>query len=189
MIKTQLKKTIFGISLLTIMPAAAMSWVEKKANLGDKVFLAWAQFFSLLPGLPGTYLRSAYYYASLRDCSWEIHIGFGSHFSSRNAILGQHISTGSYCVIGDVVIGNKVLIASRVSIPSGKYQHLVRAQPKFNTINIGDNTWIGEGAVILADVGCDCVIATGTVVNKAVGDRQIIAGNPGRLIRSLKEAL
>lgn len=189
MIREYLKRIAFGTSLLIIAPAAFMAWVEKKADLGDKIFLAWSQLLALLPGIFGTYLRSAYYYTSLLECSWEIHIGFGTHFSSRNAILGRHVSMGSYCVIGDVILGKNVLIASRVSIPSGKHQHLVRTLPKFDTLYIGDNSWIGEGAIILADVGRDCVIAAGTVVTKAVNDSQTVGGNPGKLLKKPTETL
>lgn len=185
-IRHQLKSMLFSLAFLIVSPTIAVVLIEQKLKTGNTIFILFGQFFSLFPGLPGIYIRAAYYYATLADCSWEVHIGFGSHFSSRNAGLGRHVSIGAYCVIGDVLIGEEALIASRVSIPSGKYQHLVRDMPKFELVVIGNNTWIGEGAIILANVGRHCIISAGAVITKAVGDGEVVAGNPARTIRILQ---
>lgn len=50
---------------------------------------------------------------------------------------------------------------------------------------IGNDVWIGDGAVILpgARIGSGVIIGAGAVVGGEVPDYAIIAGNPGRLIR------
>lgn len=56
-------------------------------------------------------------------------------------------------------------------------------------ITIGDNVWIGGGAIILAGVnlGDNVVVGAGSVVTKSFGDNVVIAGNPARVIKELKK--
>ena len=97
---------------------------------------------------------------------------------------------GSYCIIGTASIANDVMLASRISITSGKRQHFddsgkLSAAPRFDRVLIGEKTWIGEGAIILADVGSYCIVSAGTVIIRETGDRQLLAGNPGKAIREI----
>lgn len=98
---------------------------------------------------------------------------------------------GSYCIIGTVAIEDEVMMASRISITSGKHQHFdesgnIVAAPRFDKITIGRKTWIGEGAIILANIGSNCIVSAGTIViNEASQSRLLIAGNPGRIIKDL----
>jgi acetyltransferase-like isoleucine patch superfamily enzyme len=186
--RTVLKKAVFAVSILITSPLILASWIERKIAHSEGLFAAQGQFLSLIPGAVGVYLRAAYYFATVERCSWEIHIGFGSIFISRAVRLGAHVSMGSYCIIGNAWIGDGVLMASRVSIPSGKHQHLdgsgeFSATPRFEKVTIGERTWIGEGAIILADVGANCVIGAGTVITKRFPNGQVIAGNPGKVIK------
>ena len=52
-------------------------------------------------------------------------------------------------------------------------------------IKIGDDCWIGAGAVFLdgVSVGNGCVIGANTVVNKNIPDNYIAVGNPVRLLK------
>jgi acetyltransferase-like isoleucine patch superfamily enzyme len=55
-------------------------------------------------------------------------------------------------------------------------------------IKIGNNCWIGSGAVFLdgVSVGDGCVIGANTLVNKSIPANSIVAGNPVRIIKSRK---
>jgi acetyltransferase-like isoleucine patch superfamily enzyme len=113
-----------------------------------------------------------------------VRIAFGSFFSSRTADVGNHVTVGGYCIIGNVKIGDHVLIASRVSLMSGKYQHgsaltSAPASPD-GGISIGNRTWVGEGSIVAASVGSDCIVAAGSVVMRDVPDGHMAAGNPAR---------
>jgi acetyltransferase-like isoleucine patch superfamily enzyme len=186
------KVVMIVICLVLNFPLLLFTWLEKKINGGDGTFVAIGQCLSLLPGKLGSYMRAAYYFANFEKSSWEVHIGFGTYFSHRGASLGRHVAIGAYCIIGTADIGEGVVIASRVSIPSGKHQHLsesgkICAKPKFEKVKIGEKSWIGEGAIILADVGKNSVVSAGTVVIKKISEGCLVGGNPGRILKELNE--
>lgn len=187
------KRAVFGLCWLAISPVLLLTWLERRSGSSEAVFLFFSQAFALLPGVPGTYLRAAYYFVALDACSWENHVGFGSVFSHRGASLGSCASLGSYCVVGHADIGEGAMIASRVSIPSGKRQHFdeaggISAKPRFDRVAIGRRCWIGEGAIILANLGDDCVVSAGSVVLHEVPASRLVAGNPAQVVRELPQA-
>ncbi|HJC65991.1 MAG TPA: hypothetical protein H9931_04630 [Candidatus Enterocloster excrementigallinarum] len=57
-----------------------------------------------------------------------------------------------------------------------------------NIIRIGNNVWIGGGAIIMPGVtiGNNVVIGAGSVVTKDIPDHVIAYGNPCRVIRENK---
>jgi acetyltransferase-like isoleucine patch superfamily enzyme len=54
----------------------------------------------------------------------------------------------------------------------------------FGRISVGDNTFIGENAIVLAgtQIGRDCIIAAGSVVRGKIADNTMVAGNPAVVI-------
>jgi acetyltransferase-like isoleucine patch superfamily enzyme len=185
-----IKAVVFGVCLVLVSPAIALSWIEKHTLHSEGMFSFCAQLLALAPGRPGSYLRTAFYFGALNHCAWESHIGFGSIFTHRGGSIGTRASIGSYCVIGHADIGAAVMMGSRVSVPSGKRQHLddagrLTSGTSYDTVRIGARTWVGEGAIVLADVGQECIISAGAVVTKEMADRTLIAGNPARAIKEL----
>lgn len=83
-------------------------------------------------------------------------------------------------------------IASRDSILNGKHQHgykeidkPIQEQPGvFRKVTIGENSWIGNGAIIMDDLGVQNVIAAGSVVVSKTNDYEILAGNPAKVIKT-----
>lgn len=192
MLRSLAKKLVFGVCFLLVSPLIIVAWVERQLFSGEAVFVGLSQLLSLFPGIVGNYLRGPFYWVSLNDCSWEVHIGFGTYFSHRTASLGKHVSIGSFCIIGTATIKDNVMLASRVSITSGKRQHFddqmqISAQPRFDRVNIGSGSWIGEGAIVTADIGSNCIVSAGSVVIKAVPDGYIVGGNPGKLLKAVNE--
>jgi acetyltransferase-like isoleucine patch superfamily enzyme len=185
-----LKAALFGASVLVVSPLILLAWLEQHTYHGEIVFTFLSQALALVPGLPGSYLRGAYYFGSLEHCSWETHIGFGSIFTHRGGCIGARASLGSYCVIGHANVGDEVMMGSRVSVPSGKRQHMddagqLTSGSRYDTVTIGSGTWVGEGAIIMADVGSSCIVSAGAVVIREMPDRSIIGGNPARVIRMM----
>ena len=186
------KRAMLAVSLVLTSPLILLAWLERKSSRKDGLFVSLGQLLSLIPGKVGSYLRSAYYFGSLEASSWEVHIGFGTYFSHRAARLGSHVAIGSYCVIGTVSIGDDVMIASRVSITSGKRQHFddngsVSMEPRFDRVTVGPRTWVGEGAIVLADVGPQCIVSAGAVVMGEIPAGQLAGGNPAKVLKSLDE--
>lgn len=185
---------LFRVCLVLVSPLVAVSWLEKRTTGGEQAFTFLAQFLALVPGYPGACLRGAYYFGVLDSCSPETHIGFGSIFVHRSVSVGRWASTGSYCVFGHVSLGDSVMIGSRVSVPSGKRQHLREDgalspdQGHYDQVTIGSGSWIGESAVVLASVGERCIVSAGAVVTHAVPNDCLVAGNPARVIRRIDPA-
>lgn len=184
------KRLVFAASLLLASPLIVAASLEKRLSRGEAIFVALSQLLSLIPGLVGVHIRAAFYYAILDHCDWEIHVGFGSIFTHRGASLARNVSMGAYCIIGHADIAEGVMMASRISVPSGKRQHLdefgrLTDEPRFDRVAIGAGTWVGEGAVIMANVGSCCIVSAGTVVVKESPDNCLIGGNPARMIRAL----
>jgi acetyltransferase-like isoleucine patch superfamily enzyme len=185
------KRLAFAVSVTVASPVIALGVLEKMLWRGEWLFLLGTHLFALFPGIPGTYLRAAFYWATLDACSWESHIGFGSLFTHRAASVGSCVSTGAYCVIGHARIGPGAMLGSRVSIPSGKRQHFddsgaVSTDTRYDTVSIGRGCWIGEAAVVMADVGDSAVISAGAVVTRPVPARTIAGGNPAKVLRTLE---
>ena len=60
----------------------------------------------------------------------------------------------------------------------------MREQPgKWPHVTIGRDSWIGDRAIVLADVGKHCVIGAGAVVCSPVPDYAIALGVPARVVR------
>lgn len=186
-----IKFCLFVVCVALVAPLIAIAWLEKHVLPGEVLFTLFAQVLAVAPGLPGSYLRAAYYFGTLEQCSWEIHVGFGTIFTHRGGAIGSRASMGSYCVLGHARIGAEVMIGSRVSIPSGKRQHfdeegrLTSAATQYDTVTVGERTWVGEGAIVMADIGSDCVVSAGAIVTKQMPSRVLIGGNPARVIREL----
>jgi acetyltransferase-like isoleucine patch superfamily enzyme len=192
-VKRTLKALVFAAALLVTAPLWLLAQLEKRLWGGEALYLTGAQLVALIPGIVGNYLRGAFYRMTLDDCAWETSIGFGSLFTHRGASVARNVSTGAYCVIGHARIGAGTMFGSRVSVPSGKRQHFdddgrLSTESRFETVSIGPGCWIGEGAIVLADVGERCVISAGAVVTKAVPGHSIAGGNPAKVLRALEEA-
>lgn len=184
-------KQVAAVVASTLVLPAVMAFSVGAAVLGrEKAFQGWSQLFGLLPGLTGVYLRRAFYHRVLMQCDEGACISFGTVFSHSTAKVGRHVYVGVFCVLGDVTLDDDVLIGSHVSIMNGSRQHWierldvpVREQPgEWPRVTIGQDTWVGDRAVIMADVGRHCVVAAGAVVTKPVPDYTIVAGIPAKMI-------
>jgi virginiamycin A acetyltransferase len=187
-----IKKSIVLLFCLVISPVIVLVYADRIIGRRQIFFDSFAQAFALVPGIFGVYLRAAFYHATLDKCSWDIHLGFGSFFSRRGASVGRSVTTSAFCIIGDVRIGDEVLIGSRVSITSGKRHHLDEsgelsryADIVYESVEIGASSWIGEGSVVMADIGHGSMVAAGSVVSNPMPAYSIIGGNPARVLKSI----
>lgn len=133
----------------------------------------------------------------------NFHIGLYSIITAPKRLdIGDDVYVGKHCSIQvSGRIGNGVLIANNVGIV-GRRDHDIRhvgvpirlanwigdhdylaSDPK-NHVDIGDDVWIGFGAIIMSGVkiGRGAVISSGAVVLKDVEPYAIVAGNPAQKI-------
>lgn len=176
------------VCLLLVTPLLLPVRLEGAFSRSEALFVFCGNLLSLLPGAPGVLLRRGYYSQALRSCGRSLTVEFGSFFSRRNASVGHNVYIGAYSILGTVAVGDDVLIASRVSIPSGRHQHAPRAVERYqanryDAVQVGSGSWVGEGAVVLAGVGRDCIVGAGSVVVKPVPDGAVVAGNPAAQLR------
>ncbi|MGL5094466.1 MAG: acyltransferase, partial [Planctomycetia bacterium] len=98
--------------------------------------------------------------------------------------VGRHVYIGPYCVIGRATIEDGALVASHVSIPDGRRQHFHDAAPEiWPRVRIGRDAWIGERAVVMADVGRRSIVGAGAVVVHPLPDDVVAVGVPARIVR------
>lgn len=189
----QVKRLVVYMMFLLTWPFSLASWLAYRILGNEVVFDFSAKLLSLVPGLPGQYLRTSFYMVTLRECHYDLLVGFGSFFSHPDATVGRRVGLGAYSIIGSVDIEPDVLISSRVSVISGKYQHggglrnnlddRRSAVPRFERICIGRGCWIGEGAVVMANVGARSIVSAGSVVTKPSPEEVMAIGNPARFIK------
>jgi len=193
--KSLLKLIIDLLAKAIVLPAVLLCWTGIAVLGADKAFPGWSQFFSLIPGLTGVYLRRAFYKLMLPRCGDGACLTFGTLISHPSATIGRNVYVGAYCSLGAVDVGDDVLIASHVSIMNGSGQHgisrldvPIREQPgHFEHVSIGRDSWIGERSTICASIGEHCVIGAGAVVTKPIPDYAIAVGVPARVIRFRNE--
>ena len=121
----------------------------------------------------------------------------------KNIQMGDNVWIGHHCVIdgsNGIKIGEGVQIGMLSGILSHSSHISIRLYGKNyinvdkhdrlgyarSSIEIGDYSFIGAGACVLPGVkiGCGCLIAAGTIVNKDLPDFSIAAGNPVKIIGS-----
>ena len=67
-------------------------------------------------------------------------------------------------------------------------EHEFFAWRRAHHVSIGNDIWIGHGAIVLAgrSIGDGAVIAAGAVVTKDVPAGVIVAGNPAKVLRPIE---
>jgi len=186
-------KTIgHGLATVAVIPLL-VSFFVRRAFLGPNPALEGStQTLSLVPGLLGDYLRRAFLAQTIAHCDRSATVQFGTIFSQAGARIEANVYVGPRCHLGLVHLERDVLLAAAVHVPSGGETHgiadldrPIREQPGTRKIvRIGEGTWIGSAAVVLADVGRHCVIGAGAVVTSPLPDYVIAAGVPARVIRT-----
>lgn len=91
------------------------------------------------------------------------------------------IRIGKHCLLGP-----KVQLYS-VNHPSDPKLRRNGAKGIGKPITLGDDVWVGGGAIICPGVtlGNNVIVGAGSVVTQSFGDNVAIAGNPARVIKSI----
>jgi acetyltransferase-like isoleucine patch superfamily enzyme len=189
--KAAAKTVARGVALLLVLPCVVAYRLGAMVSGPEKAFPGWSQGFSLIPGLAGVYLRAAFYRLVYRRCAADACLGFGTVFSHPTAEVGHRVYVGVYCCLGDVTLEDDVLIGSHVSVANGGAQHGIERidipireqRGVWPRVTVGRDSWIGDRAVVLADVGRGCVVGAGSVVTRPLPDYAVAVGVPAKVIR------
>jgi maltose O-acetyltransferase len=110
-----------------------------------------------------------------------------------NIELGERVFFNFNCVVLDVCrvrIGSCTLFGPAVQLYTATHPmeaQLRRKQESGKPVDIGEDVWVGGGAIILPGVciGARAVIGAGSVVTRDVPQDVFAAGNPCRVIRAI----
>jgi acetyltransferase-like isoleucine patch superfamily enzyme len=190
--KKAIKQVLFIFCALLMAPITLLyfvfSWIFKK----DAVLSSYSQLLSLIPGKLGVYLRGGFYRFTFTHCSPDAVISFMVLFSQADTEIAEGVYLGAQCNIGRCSIGKNTLLGSGVNVMSGKGQHnfdnldlpIKDQGGVFEKITIGENCWLGNGAMIMANIGDGCIVGAGSVVTNDMPAHSIVAGNPAKVLKS-----
>lgn len=138
----------------------------------------------------------------LINCKLSEYCNLAHHASVNNSEIGKRTSVGRYSKIRDSKIGAYCSISWDVTIGAVSHpmerisMHAFTYRKQFGIVDkdimlpqkttiIGNDVWIGCGAIILSGVtvGDGAVIGAGAVVTKDVEPYTIVVGVPARSIR------
>ncbi len=139
-----------------------------------------------------TYAGCAFAIGKKGSCS----IGDYTLLNGALIMAEERIEIGSYCLISwNVGIADSdfhpIDAAQRRidALALAPYAKNRPPRPEIRTapVRIGDNVWIGMGAVVLKGVtiGDNSVVAAGAIVTKSVPANVVVAGNPAVIVKQL----
>ena len=112
---------------------------------------------------------------------------------SKRAVIGKGtvimpgVSINSSCSIGEHnIINTNSSIDHDCRL--GDFVHISPGTIIAGGVSINEGTHVGIAACILPNIkiGKWCIIGAGAVINRDVPDYSVVVGNPGRIIRNLK---
>ena len=126
----------------------------------------------------------------------NVHVQWSTQMRSphKHIVIGDEVGIGTDCFFQcDVEIGNKVLIAAKVSIVGSddhRYDMVGTAmwdaeRGDTRKVVIEDDVWVGHGAIILAGarIGRGSIIGAGSVVVGQVDPYSIMVPQKARLLK------
>lgn len=137
---------------------------------------------TLLKALFGSVKDSIYIEPSFQ-CDYGYNIQVGSNFYVNFNCVFLDVNT--------ITIGDNVLIGPNVSLFTASHptdpQIRLSAKELSAPITIGNNVWIGGGAIICpgVNIGDNTIIGAGSVVVKDIPANVIAVGNPCRIINKV----
>jgi acetyltransferase-like isoleucine patch superfamily enzyme len=187
-----LKRLVQGCFSLIVLPRLIAYWMSRTL-LGPRAFGAASESIARIPGMRGVYSRQAFYRRTLSRCGQDCSFGWMSVFSMTDARVGDRVYIGRFCSIGLADIGDEAMLADGVQILSGGREHtrddaqaaMQSQRQVYRKVSIGTGSWIGAGAIIMADVGEHAIVGAGAVVNRPVASFSVAAGVPAKIVKEL----
>lgn len=114
-------------------------------------------------------------------------LGYRTTLGKNNYLVGD-VTIGRYCQIGaSVAFHSSDHPVQHLStyINSKLFEGRLSQLKKLDPILVGNDVWVGHGAVILSgvNIGDGAIIGAGSVVTKDVPPYSIVVGNPARILK------
>lgn len=117
----------------------------------------------------------------------------------KGARIGASCKISSHTFICEgVSIGDRVCVGHSVTFINDKYPRATTGNGQLKTdddwfcqtIQVHQGASIGSGAVLLGGItiGENAIVGAGSVVTKDVPENTIVAGNPAKILRKMKDA-
>jgi acetyltransferase-like isoleucine patch superfamily enzyme len=169
-------------------------WSKKADRLGPDMLSTYIKFY--IPSLQKKICKDKFLYfgenAEFRIGAYAVccsNIKIGNNVVIRpNSVL---IATEK----GKIEIENNVLIGTGVHIYVSNHEFTDINKPIYDqghslekNVLLKEGCWIGANVIILpgVSIGRNAVVGAGSIVTRDVEDFTVVAGNPARLIKSLK---
>lgn len=119
-----------------------------------------------------------------------------ANWGGKNVHFGNSVYANFNLTLVDdceIFVGNNVMFAPNVTVITATHPihpELRSKQAQYNMpVNIGNNVWIGAGAIILpgVSIGDNSVIGAGSVVTKDIPANVVAVGNPSKVLREIDE--
>lgn len=136
----------------------------------------WRIFWLKLFGAKKVVFSASVWRRARVDFPWNLSLGERSSIADGAWIYAMDkISVGRNCCLSE----SAMLLTGTHDVSSPRFDLVTKP------IVIGDNVWIGAGAMILPGViiGEGAVIGAGAVVTKDVPSWVVVAGNPAKVIK------
>ena len=128
------------------------------------------------------------------ECFFELPLR--ANWGGHHVHMGDLVYANSNLTLvddGHIYIGSKVMFGPNVTVATAN--HPIDAELRdrglqYNKdVHIGNNVWIGAGAVIVPGVtiGDDAIIGAGSIVTKDIPANVVAVGNPCRVLREVGE--
>ena len=140
----------------------------------------------------------AYMHEVFAECGENsfIQLPFYANWGGHHLHLGSSVYANFNLTLvddGHIYVGDKVMFGPNVTITTANHpiEPGLRARGlQYNKdVWIGENAWIGAGALIMPGVriGQNTVIGAGSVVTKDIPDNVVAVGNPCRVMRPVSD--
>ena len=159
-------------------------------------FLTISRALALIPGIIGMIWRRSWYVRTLAACGKDLYVDWMAAIRTPKTQLGRNVFIGPFCWLGWVEVGDDVMLGGHITILSGAHHHnfdrldmpMAQQGGELVKTRIGNDVWVGNGVIIMADVAPGTVIGAGAVVTRTFEPYSIIAGVPAHLIRKRGES-
>lgn len=121
---------------------------------------------------------------------------FYSNWSGKHVFFGNNVYANfSLTLVDDsnIFVGDNVMFGPNVTVATAGHpiapEYRKQGYQYNADVRIGNNVWIGAGAIIMpgVSIGDDSVIGGGSVVTRNIPSGVVAVGNPCRVLREIGE--